>query len=109
MSAVRVERFAVIELPSVELLDLAVDAVESFRDSYGPAALLGLGRGNAYASVQCVKPADDDGEFVAVLVANPRGLLAMLEELGGAAAFGRGGTLTEALKLSITDAIAEFQ
>lgn len=107
MSAVRVERFAVIELPSVELLDLAVDAVESFRDSYGPAALLGLGRGNAYASVQCVKPADDDGEFVAVLVANPRGLLAMLEELS---AFARPvGTLTEALKLSITDAIAEFQ
>ena len=102
-AAVRVERFAVIELPSVELLDLAVDAVESFRDSYGPAALLGLGRGNAYASVQCVKPTDDEGEFVAVLVANPRGLLAMLEELGA------GGPVTELLKTSIVDALAEFQ
>lgn len=103
MSAIRVERFAVISLPSVELLDLATDAVESFRDSYGPAALLGLDRGNAYASVQCVKPDDDEGEFVAVLVANPRGLLALLEELGGL------GQTNEALRLRIVDAIAEFQ
>lgn len=109
MSAVRVERFAVIELPSVELLDLATDAVEQFRAEFGPAQLLGLGRGNACASVQCVKPADDEGEFAAVLVANPRGLLAILEGIGSGAWSQEDANTRDRLRALVADAIAEFQ
>lgn len=105
-AAIRVERFAVIELPSVELLDLATDAVEQFRAEFGPATLLGLGcSGNAYASVQCVKPTDDSGEFAAVLVANPRGLLSLLEAVNGLPV----SLDRRRFRTLLTDAIAEFQ
>jgi len=111
VSAVRVERFAVIEIYDDRVLDAVTEAVAKFRAEFGRATLLGLGqKGNACASVQCVKPTDNETEFAAVLIANPRGLLALLEGLNEQPAFGAYSLIARArLRTLLSDAAAEFQ